>query len=198
MVNNGPVDEEQAGRPAEPVEPADRPVRLGRREGRSPRDMAISLIVLLIPIVLLLAFYRLVLGGGSPVTVDPADAIQQARTAAVFPVAVPGDLGDDWHTISATWRDDPNGATLRLGYVAPDDDSALLIESNVPAAQLLPAELGKEAKPRATVRAGNAAWRSYLARPGETALVLSDPTRTIIVTGNTDPKHLEALAASLS
>ena len=160
--------------------------------------MVVSLLVLLIPIALLLTFYRVVLNGDAPVTVDPAPTIQEAQAAAVFPVAVPGDLGADWHTTSATWRKTAEGSTLRLGYVAPDDDSALVIESNIPPEELLPAELGKGAKPRSTVRAGEAAWRSYLARPGELALVLNDQTRTIIVIGTAAPEHLEALAAALS
>ncbi|GLY95668.1 hypothetical protein Acsp02_29230 [Actinoplanes sp. NBRC 103695] len=159
--------------------------------------MVISLLVLLIPIALLLTFYRVVLSGDAPITVDPAATIQEAQAAAAFPIAVPGDLGDDWHTTSATWRKTVDGSTLRLGYVAPDDDSALVIESNVPPEQLLPAELGKEAKPRGTVRAGEAAWRSYLARPGELALVLNDQQRTIIVVGTAAPEHLQTLAAAL-
>ncbi|MFG1602988.1 DUF4245 domain-containing protein [Actinoplanes sp. NPDC049265] len=174
------------------------PARLDRRAGRSPRDMVISLLVLLIPIALLLVFYRVVLDGDAPATVDPSDAIQQARAAAVFPVEEPRGLGDDWHTTSANWAKTADGATLRLGYVAPDDDSALVVQSSIAPDKLLRTELGDKAEPRGTVRAGNAAWRSYLARPGETALVLSDQTHTVIVTGNTDPKHLTALAAALN
>jgi hypothetical protein len=173
------------------------PTRLRRGEGRSPRDMALSLLVLLVPIALLLVFYRVVLSGDAPVTIDAAPTIQEAQAAA-FPVAVPDGLNDNWHVTSATFKKAPEGATLRLGYVAPDDDAALLIESNVPAAQLLPVELSKQAKPRGTFRDGEAAWRRYLSRPGETALVLTDQSRTIIILGNTDEKNLQALAAAVS
>ncbi|MEV6487342.1 DUF4245 domain-containing protein [Actinoplanes sp. NPDC051633] len=191
------VEGEQSDAQAQAAAAAE-PARLGKRAGRSPRDMAMSLIVLLVPIALLLAFYRVVLSGEAPVTVDAAPAIQQAQSAGAFPVAVPEGLSDDWHVTSANFKRAPEGASLRLGYVAPDDDAVLLIESSVPAAQLLPAELGKEAKPRGTFRDGEAAWRSYLARPGETALVLTDQTRTIIVLGNSDEKNLQALAAAVS
>ena len=191
------VEGEQSDTQAEAAA-ANAPVRLGPREGRSPRDMALSLAILLVPIALLLVFYRVVLSGDAPVTIDAAPTIQEARAAGAFPVAVPEGLSDDWHVTSASFKKAPEGATLRLGYVAPDDDAALLIESNVPAAQLLPAELSKEAKPRGTFRDGEVAWRTYLSRPGETALVLTDQSRTIIVLGNTDEKNLQALAAAVS
>jgi hypothetical protein len=189
MVNNGCV---------EPEASAQQPVALGKREGRSPRDMAVSLVVLLVPIALLLTFYRVVLSGDAPVTVDPASAIQEARSAGDFPVLVPQGLGDDWHVTAATFRRTADGATLRLGYVAPDDDSALLVQSSTPAATLLPAELGKDAKPIASFRAGNGAWRTYQTRPDENALVLAEPGRTVVVVGNADEEHLEKLASSLA
>ena len=159
--------------------------------------MIISLAVLLIPIALLLTFYRVVLSGDAPVEVDPGSTIEQAQAAKAFPVAVAEGLGDDWHVTSATWRKTADGSTLRLGYVAPDDDSVLVIQSSTPPEKLLPVELTKQAEPQGTVRVGQAAWRSYLSRPNETALVLTDQSRTIIVLGNADEKHLEAMAAAL-
>lgn len=196
MVNNGWVEPSPpaAARPAPESAP---PVRLQHGQGRSPRDMAMSLAVLLIPIALLLTFYRVVLSGDAPVTVDAAPTVQQARQANAFPVVVPQGLGEDWHTSSARFTRQANGATLRIGYVDPDDDPVQLVESSVPAATLLPAELTSSAKPLGTFRAPNGVWRSYDARPGEKALVLSDGTRTIVVVGKTDVRNLEILAASL-
>ncbi len=207
MVNNGEVDADP-NPPAAPADPAGGPVgakaapdappvRLGKREGRSPRDMALSLLVLIVPIALVLTFYRLVLDGDAPIRVDPEPSLQQARAAAVFPVLVPTGLSDDWHVTSASWRKAPEGASLRLGYVAPDDDAALLIESSVPPEQLLPAELGDKPEPRGVFRDGERAWRGYAARPGETALVLAEQGRTIVIVGTTDRENLEDLANSL-
>jgi hypothetical protein len=202
MVNNGEV-EPDAKPPADPVATgaptatAAAPVTLGKREGRSPRDMILSLLVLLVPIVLVLTFYRVVLGGEDPITADPEPTLRQARAAAVFPVLVPTGLGDDWHLINASWRSAADGATLRFGYVAPDDDAALLIESSVPPEELLPAELGDETEPRGTFRDGGRAWRGYAARAGETALVNTEQGRTVVIVGNTDMENLRALAGSL-
>jgi hypothetical protein len=185
MVNNGRVE-------ADGTAP-----RLGRREGRSPRDMALSLAVLIVPIVLLLAFYRGVLGGDTPVSVDPGPAIAEARSARAFPVLVARGLSDDWHVSSATFRRATEGATLRIGYVAPDDDSVLVVQSSVPPATLLPAELGKDSKPIGTLRTGTGVWRQYRARPGEQAFVLADAARTVVVVGTADTEHLEDLTGRL-
>src|SRR3954466_6413249 len=70
MVDNGVVEPDA---PAAAPPPA-----LGKREGRSPRDMALSLFVLLVPIALLLTFYRVVLSGDAPVNVDPTATFQEA------------------------------------------------------------------------------------------------------------------------
>jgi hypothetical protein len=72
------------------------------------------------------------------------------------------------------------------------------VESTVPAASLLPAELSTSAKPLENFRAANGVWRLYDGRPGEQALVLTEQSRTIIVVGKTDVKNLQELASSLS
>src|SRR3954471_4983105 len=111
MVNNGWVEPAPSTESLPDGAPADEaPTRLGRGQERSPRDMTLSLVVLLVPIALLLIFYRVVLSGDAPVTVDPAPTIQEAQQAALFTVAVPRGLGDDWHTASATFQRESGGA----------------------------------------------------------------------------------------
>ncbi|MEV4636272.1 DUF4245 domain-containing protein [Actinoplanes sp. NPDC049548] len=172
---------------------------VGARAQRRPRDMAMSLAVLLVPIALLLLFYRLVLDGDKPVAVDPQSAIEQARAAAAFEVAVPQGLGDDWHVQSATFKRDSGGrGTLRLGYVDPDSKPLQLVESSLATATLIPAELGKDPKAVGTFRAGARTWQRYDGRPGEDALVLIEKGRTIIVAGPAQSRTLETLASSLS
>jgi hypothetical protein len=159
--------------------------------------MALSLAVLLVPIALLLVFYRSVLGGDSPVAVDPAPALQQARSAGLFAVVEPHGLNEDWTVTTATFRRTAEGGTLRLGYLDPDGEPVQLVESSVPPETLLPAELTRKAEPTGQYRAADRLWRRYDARPGERALVSTESGRTIILVGRTDPKGLEALAASL-
>jgi hypothetical protein len=159
--------------------------------------MTLSLAILIVPIALLLIFYRTVLSGDAPITVDAAPTIQEARQAGVFAVVEPRGLGGDWHTASATFKREANGATLRIGYVDPDKDPVQLVESNVPSATLLPGELGSDAKALGNYRTPAGVWRVYEGRPGETALVLADPARTVVVVGKTGMENLETLASSL-
>ena len=48
-----PASEAGPASGAEPVAAEERPIRLSKREGRAPRDMVLSLAVLIVPIVLL-------------------------------------------------------------------------------------------------------------------------------------------------
>ena len=167
------------------------------RSERSPKDMALSLLILLVPIALLLAFYRGFLGGDSPVTVDPAPALEQARSANVFPVSEPTGLGDDWRTVNARFRTEADGATLRIGYVTPEGRGAQLGESNVPAEKLLPAELTEGQPQGAADLPDGLSWQRYTARGNEQALVLLEPNRTVIVVGDAGETELRRLATSL-
>ncbi|MFG2099091.1 DUF4245 domain-containing protein [Micromonospora echinaurantiaca] len=171
-------------------------VDAGKSE-RSPKDMAISLLVLLIPIALLLAFYRGFLGGDQPVTVDSAPAVESARAANAFPVAVPADLGDGWRTVSANFQTVEGGSTLRLGYLTPEGRGAQLVQSSVPAERLLPTELTDQGQPQGQTDLGGRTWQRYTARGNEQALVLLEPTRTVIVVGDARDNELRHLATSL-
>jgi hypothetical protein len=188
---------EPAAPPADETSAEEAPIRLSKREDRSPRDMVLSLAVLIVPIALLLIFYRVVLSGDAPVSIDPMPKIQEAQEAKVFPIAVPTGLGSDWSASSATFTKASGGATLRIGYVDPDKHPVQLVESNVASATLLPSELTSSAKPLSEYRSAAGVWRLYTGRPGEQALVLVDPTRTIIVVGKTSESNLERLANSL-
>ncbi|MEU8296695.1 DUF4245 domain-containing protein [Micromonospora sp. NPDC048909] len=183
---------------AAPLDPPAPPAAVdARRSERSPKDMAISLLVLLIPIALLLAFYRGFLGGDQASTVDPTAAIDQARSANAFPVSQPADLGSDWRTVSANYQTVEGGANLRIGYLTPEGRGAQLVQSNVPAERLLPAELTDQAQPQGQADLAGRNWQRYTARGNEQALVLLEPGRTVIVVGDARETELRQLAAAL-
>ncbi|WP_405113723.1 DUF4245 domain-containing protein [Micromonospora sp. NBC_01405] len=185
-----------AGPAASPGRPGGRPAagKEKSRSERSPKDMAISLLVLLVPIVLLLAFYRGFLGGDQPSTVDPAPALEQAHAANAFPVSQPTGLGDDWKTVSASYRSVEGGSSLRIGYLTPEGRGAQLVQSSVPPEQLLPAELTAEGQPQGPTELGGRSWQRYTARGNEQALVLLEPDRTVIVVGDARENELRRLA----
>ncbi|PZF92400.1 DUF4245 domain-containing protein [Micromonospora deserti] len=211
LVERGPVAPVSAGEPAltgpSGVGPADAAAETGERPAppaaveagrsdRSPKDMALSLLVLLIPIALLLAFYRGFLGGDQPTTVDPAPAIEQARAANAFPVSAPG-LGDGWRTVSASYQVAERGSSLRLGYLTPEGRGAQLVQSSVPPERLLPTELTDQGQPQGQTDLGGRTWQRYTARGNEQALVLLEPNRTVIVVGDARDNELRHLATSL-
>ncbi|MEU7839832.1 DUF4245 domain-containing protein [Micromonospora sp. NPDC049114] len=164
---------------------------------RSPKDMAISLLVLLIPIALLLAFYRGFLGGDQATTVDAAPAIEQARSANTFPVSEPQGLGSGWRTVSARYQTVEGGANLRIGYLTPEGRGVQLLQSNVPAEKLLPAELTDQSQPQGPTELAGRTWQRYTARGNQQALVLLEPARTVLVVGDARDNELRELAGAL-
>lgn len=195
---DGPADPPGTGAPAvDPEDARQQVVQVAIRSQRTTRDMVVSLLVLLVPIALLVGFGRVFLGADTPTEVDAAPALQRARAANAFPVSEPTGLGDGWRTVRADFRQGDTGATLRIGYLGPDGGGLQLVQSSVAAEELLPAELTAAGQPQGTVEIGGRAWQRYTARPGERALVLLEPGRTVIVVGQTPEEELRRLAASL-
>ncbi|MGC5018503.1 DUF4245 family protein [Micromonospora sp. DT47] len=183
--------------PARPARPATPGGKEKSRAERSPKDMALSLLVLLVPIALLIAFYRGFLGGEQPTTVDPTPAYEQARSANAFPVSEPAGLGSGWRTVSASYRTVEGGANLRIGYLTPEGRGAQLVQSNVPPEQLLPVELTDQGQPQGPADLPGGNWQRYTGRGNEQALVLLEPNRTVIVVGDARENELRQLAGAL-
>ncbi|PWR13744.1 DUF4245 domain-containing protein, partial [Micromonospora acroterricola] len=202
LVESSLADDPFRGGPATAAaETGERPAPPRRTESarseRSPKDMAISLLVLLIPIALLLAFYRGFLGGDQATTVDPAPAFEQARSANVFPVSQPEGLGSGWRTVSARYQTVEGGANLRIGYLTPEGRGVQLVQSSVPAERLLPAELTGQGQPQGPTELAGRTWQRYTARGNQQALILLEPTRTVIVIGDARDNELRQLAGAL-
>jgi hypothetical protein len=173
-------------------------VESARRSERRPRDMVISMLVLLVPILLAFGVYRGFFDGHDPIPVDTTAAIDDARHANAFPVLVPTGLPDDWTTVSARWQQTEGGKALRLGLVTPDGKGVQVLQTDADPTQVIPAELTAEARPLGSTEIDGGSWQSYTTRPGERALVKLDPGRTVIVVGEGAEADLRTLAGSLS
>jgi hypothetical protein len=178
-----------------PHEPAAQAV--AARIGRRPRDMIISVGVLLVVVFALFGLYRC-LGGDQATEVDAGPAYEEAREAGEFPVLVPQGLPSGWTSVSADYQPHSGGATLRVGWRSPDDGTLQLIESDIVPATLIPRELGADAQPTgATVDEGGRQWQVYSARGGETAYVFQQADHTVIVTGKADEQEMRAFVRAL-
>jgi hypothetical protein len=172
-------------------------VEAPKRPGRTGRDMALSLIVLLIPLALIVGIFRL-RGGEDVVVADPAAAIGQARASHLFPVAAPEGLAPGWRSISANFAVGDGTGTLRVGYLTPDGGTVQLLETNEDPQAVLPREFGTDGEPTGTVDVDGTVWRSYRVRGGEQALVLTTSDRTIVVQGRASAEELRDLARALT
>ena len=168
-----------------------------KRQSRTGRDMALSLIVLLIPLALIVGIFRL-RGGEDIVVIDPSAAIGEARASGLFAVAAPEGLGPDWRPISAGFSAANAIGTLRVGFITPHDGTMQLLETNEDPQVLVPRELGPDGQSTGPVDVGGVAWRSYQARGTEHALVLTTGDRTIVVQGQASDEELRELAAAVS
>lgn len=173
--------------------------RVGKVPSRRPRDMVISLLVLLVPVLVLVGGYQILAERDRPVPVT--QEAQEAQIAAAqragLDVLTPAGLGEGWAPVSAVFRRLDGGATLRLGYVTPEGASVQVVQSSVAAGQLLPQELVAQPAPEGTVTVGAATWQRYPGRDGERALVRQQPGHTVLVVGAAAEPELRALAGAL-
>jgi hypothetical protein len=178
-----------------PREPAAQAV--AARLSRRPRDMVISVGLLLVVVFALFGLYRC-LGGDEPSTVDTGPVYEEARAAKAFPVLEPSGLPDGWNSVSATYQPQTGGAILRIGMTTPSGKGVQLIESNVQPDILLTRELGDSAQATGdVVDLGGRQWQIYNARDGERAYVWQEPERTVIVIGRATDEELTQLATAL-
>lgn len=164
---------------------------------RRPRDLAISLLVLIIPLVVLVGGYQVLAGRDQPVAIDPTPRLAEAQRAGLD-VGLPEGLDAAWVPVSSVFRTVDGGATLRLGYVTPDGESVQLVQSTVPAEQLLAGELTDSAAPSGAMKVNGIDWQWYPGPPGERALVRHGDEVTVIVVGPAAQAELAELAASMS
>lgn len=86
--------------------------------------MALSLVVLLIPVFLIMLMYRTLYGGDTVVTVDPTETVASAGRAG-FTQLPPTSAPQGWLIVSAEFSDD----VLRIGYLDQDRHGVQLVQA---------------------------------------------------------------------
>lgn len=155
--------------------------------------MALSMLVLLVPVFLLVGFYRY-LGHEDPPAVDTSEVYGSVQRAGQFTPLQPADLPPGWRIASATFA----GGVLRIGVTAPSDGAMQLVESAQPASTLIPSIIGPAGKDGAAVSINGTDWQRHEdGRPGERALIQTSSGRTVIIFGRATDSQLQRLASSL-
>jgi hypothetical protein len=168
-----------------------------RRRGGSWRDMAYSLAILLVPIIIAVGVWQYLSSDHQVNTIDPAGTVQQAREAGRFPVATPTGLSSDWHATSAANSIKGDTLTMRIGYITPSGGFAQLVESNDDSARLLSGTVPSGARPGGAERIAGRDWSRYTGEKDREVLALLEPHRTVLVVGQTSDSELRELALSL-
>ncbi|WP_433083384.1 DUF4245 domain-containing protein [Dactylosporangium sp. CA-052675] len=162
-------------------------------KARRPRDMALSMLVLIVPVFLIVAFYRY-LGHENPPAVDTTEVYGSVQRAGKFQALKPEQLPDGWRIASATFTD----GVLRIGITAPDNGAMQLVESADPASVLVPAIVGPNPHDDGETSIAGLQWhRLSQGRPGERAIVQSTANRTVIIVGQAKESQLADLATRL-
>lgn len=171
-VESGSVSDSESGSVEEIPPPKN-------RMARWIRDMALSMAVLVVPLVLVVAGYQWLTA--VPASLDPAPAYAQARATAKFPIRTVAPPAE-WEVATADAKTVAGGVTtLRIGFRTVADAGARVIQSDQKAPQLFVAELGGVRRPTGTVTIGANRWQVYDGRSNETAYGLTLPTHTILV-----------------
>jgi len=157
--------------------------------------MALSLFVLIVPIVVLLGIYRF-LGGESPADLDVGETYATARSGGL-PVLEPRDLPAGWRAMNAGVERTDGVVTLRVAYAAPGGGHLQLVQSARPVDRLVVEQLGTGAGPTGKAEIAGRTWVAYLAETGDHALVLHEDSRTVVVAGRLPDESLRAFVATL-
>ncbi|MEU8000023.1 DUF4245 family protein [Catellatospora sp. NPDC049111] len=158
---------------------------------RTPKDMALSLGVLLVPLLLVVLGYRLFYGWDTAVTVDPANAIASAERASFAPLPLAAPEG--WQTVTAKWEP----GVLRIGYLDPDNHGARLVQSRAALDTLVKDELDGKAVADGETVVGAVTWQRFRGPDEQTALARTAGNTTTLLIG-AENADLTGLASAIA
>ena len=170
-------------------------------------DLIRSLVVIIVPLLLITAFFTHNLGDHPVTEVDWRPVVTQARAEAPYPVLAPVNLPPGWRPVQATWvktgepylNGQPSPRNLwKLGFLTTDDVVAGLTQGDLQPAQLIDDETRKgEVDGQSVV--GDQTWERRVSPDGRTrSIVESTPKVTTIVSGDLPYEALETYAGILS
>jgi len=169
------------------------------------RDMALSLAVLLVPVVLIAWFFTRT-PAPTITAVDWRPELIRARAQSPYPVLAPANLPSGWTPTRIGWarageqwlQGTATGNTWTIGYLSPDKIYLAVDQADGPRLSFISATT-RQGSADGTSNLGGLRWTRMLSQDGRTrALVNPQAKVTTIVVGDTTYAALEAFAQSLS
>lgn len=170
-------------------------------------DLIRSLLVIIVPLLIISAFFTRNLGDHPVTVVDWQPVVTQARSEAPYPVLAPVNLPPGWRAVQATWvkTGEPylNGAPsprnlYKLGFLTSDDVFVGLSEGDLQPEDLIKTETRAGVTDGQSV-VGDQTWERRVSPDGRTrSLVEQTPEVTTIVSADLPYEALETYAGILS
>jgi hypothetical protein len=165
-----------------------------------------SLAVILVPVLLLTVLLTRNLSDAPVTVVDWQPVLKVARAEAPYPVLAPTNLPPEWRATRVNWvkvgapfvNGDPAVRnTWQLGFLAPDDIYIDLKQGDARPAEFIKDET-RSGLPDGESTIDGTAWKRLVSQDERTrSLVLSAPSVTTVVVGDTSYEALESYAATL-
>lgn len=170
-------------------------------------DLIRSLVVIIVPLLLITAFFTRDLGDHPVNEVDWRPVATLARSQSPYPVLAPVNLPEGWRAVQATWvrtgepylNGDASPRNLwKLGFLTSDDVFIGLTEGDLRADDLIRTETREGTVDGQSV-VGDQTWERRISADERTrSLVESTPTVTTIVSADLPYEALETYAGILS
>ncbi|WP_296136781.1 DUF4245 domain-containing protein [uncultured Tessaracoccus sp.] len=171
------------------------------------KDMFLSLAVLMVPLVLLIAFFTL---DPEPQAeaVDVAPSLERAEAESPYPVLRATNLPDGWTPVRAAWARDGSrwidgeaavGNAWQLGYMGPDEIYYGLEQRDRAVGQAITRLTREGSATGATVEAAGLRWDAYESKDGRTtSLVAKEGEMVAVASADTDLDALTRYVTTLS
>jgi hypothetical protein len=171
-----------------------------------PRDMVISLGVILVPVVLISWFFTRTPPDAPVRTVDWQQVLTSSRQVAPFPLLGPVGLPTTWVATKAEWattgqpavnREPAPGNTWQLGMLTPDKVYVSLTQRDA-AGPALVAQVSRNGRADGSSSIGGASWTRWVSSDDRTRTISRiDGAVTIVVSGDLSYDGLDAFASTL-
>jgi len=171
-----------------------------------PRDMVISLGVLIVPILLISWWFTRTPANPPVQAVDWQAALAQSRTVAPYPLLGPVGLPDTWVATKAEWaktgeravnREAAPGNTWQLGMLSPDQVYVSLTQRDAVGPALI-TQISRSGRADGTSTVDGVTWSRWVSDDDRTrTLSRVDGSVTIVVSADLSYAGLEAFASTL-